>query len=120
MKIAITSKGIDLDSQVDPRFGRAVYIIVVDPETLEYQTLDNQENINSLKGAGIKAATMINDKDVEILLTGYCGPNAVKTLNAAKIKIAVEVNGSVRDAVDAFNSGALKMTESANVEGHWV
>ena len=30
MKLAITSKGTDLDSEVDPRFGRAAYILIVD------------------------------------------------------------------------------------------
>ncbi len=30
MKIAITSLGQDLNSQIDPRFGRAAYILIVD------------------------------------------------------------------------------------------
>jgi len=30
MKIAITSTGPDLEAQVDPRFGRAQYLLVVD------------------------------------------------------------------------------------------
>ena len=33
MKIAVTSKGKTMDSEVDPRFGRAAYILVVDSET---------------------------------------------------------------------------------------
>ena len=41
MKIAVTSKGTDLDAQVDPRFGRAQYIMIVDPETLDFEALDN-------------------------------------------------------------------------------
>jgi predicted Fe-Mo cluster-binding NifX family protein len=120
MKIAVTSKGEDLSSPVDPRFGRAAYIIIVDPETMEYETLNNQENINALKGAGIKAASMISDKGVEYLLTGFCGPNAITTLNAANIKVGVETTGSVQEAVEAFNSGQIKLTDSANAEGHWT
>ena len=50
MKIAVTSTGTDLDSQVDPRFGRASYILIVDSETLDHEVLDNQENVNALKG----------------------------------------------------------------------
>ena len=46
MKIAITAKGADLDSEVDPRFGRAAYILIVDSETLDFEALDNKENIN--------------------------------------------------------------------------
>ena len=47
MKIAVTSTGVDLDSQVDPRFGRAAYILVVDSETFDFQVLDNKENVNA-------------------------------------------------------------------------
>lgn len=119
MKIAITAKGKDLDAEVDPRFGRAAYILIVDTETLEYEAVDNQTNINALKGAGIQAATMVSGKGAEVLLTGYCGPNAVQTLNAAKVKVASEVSGIVRDAVEAFKQGKYEYTDSPNVEGHW-
>ena len=119
MKIAITSRGTDLDSKVDPRFGRAAYILIVDSDTLDFELLDNQENVNALKGAGIQAASMISDKGAKILLTGYCGPNAFQTLDAAKIKVVDNVDGTVRDAVKAFNEGKLSFAEQANVEGHW-
>ncbi len=119
MKIAVTSKGTDLDAQVDPRFGRAAYILVVDTDTLEVETLDNKENVNAFKGAGIQAASMVSDKGAEVLLTGFCGPNAFKTLEAAKIKVANDVSGSVRDAVKAFIDGKVSFSGQANVEGHW-
>jgi predicted Fe-Mo cluster-binding NifX family protein len=119
MKIAVTAKGTNLDADVDPRFGRAAYILIVDTETLEYEAVDNQENINALKGAGIQAATMVSRKGAEVLLTGFCGPNAVKTLNAAKVKVAADVSGKVKEAVEAFNQGKYPYTDTANVEGHW-
>ncbi len=119
MKIAVTSKRTDLDSEVDPRFGRAAYIIVVDTETLEFEVLDNTENVNAFKGAGIQAAAMISDKGVEVLLTGFCGPNAFKTLTAGKIKVVNDISGTVREAVAVFNLGNMSYAESANVEGHW-
>ena len=119
MKIAITSKGTDLDSPVDPRFGRAAYIIVVDPETLEFEALDNSENINAFKGAGINAAVMVSANGAEVLLTGFCGPNAFKTLNAAKVKVSNDAKGTVRETVSAYAQGRCQFEESANVEGHW-
>ena len=119
MKIAITSTGPDLDSQVDPRFGRTVYILIVDTATLEFEVLDNSANLNAFKGAGIQAATMISDNGAEVLLTGFCGPNAFKTLNAAKVKVANDVDGSVRDAVHAYIEGKDSFADGANVEGHW-
>ena len=37
MKVAITAKGGDLLSEVDPRFGRAAHIIIIDSATLEFE-----------------------------------------------------------------------------------
>lgn len=119
MKIAVTSQGTNLDSQVDPRFGRAAYILIVDTQTFEFEVMDNKENVNALKGAGIQTASMVNDKGADVLLTGYCGPKAFMTLEAAKIQVANDVEGTVRDAVNAFNEGKLTFADKANVEGQW-
>lgn len=119
MKLAVTSKGTDLDAAVDPRFGRAPYIIIVDPDTLEFEALDNSENVNAFKGAGIQAGTMICDKGAAVLLTGYCGPNAFKTLDAAKIKVVNDIAGTVMDALKTFKAGNFEYADSANVEGQW-
>ena len=119
MKIAVTSKGTDLDSQVDPRFGRAAYILIVDSKTFDFEVLDNKENVNALKGAGIQAAGMVSDKGAEVLLTGFCGPNAFKTLNASKIKVASDAKGTVRDAATSFIQGKMTISDQANIEGQW-
>ena len=120
MLIAITSTGKDLDSKVDPRFGRAAYFLVVDSDTLEFKVVDNKENANAFKGAGIQAATMVSDKGAEVLLTGYCGPNAFKSLEAANIKVVSDVDGTIRDAVKDFLDGVYTVSEAANVDGHWT
>ena len=119
MKIAVTSKGTDLDSQVDPRFGRAAYILIVDSEDFDFEVLDNKENANAFKGAGIQAASMISNTGAEVLLTGFCGPNAFKTLEAAKIGVANDAKGSVRDAVNAYLEGKLPLSDRPNAEAHW-
>jgi len=119
MKIAITSKGRDLESEVDPRFGRAAYILVVDTDSLEFEALDNSENVNAFKGAGIQAATMMSDKGAKALLTGFCGPNAFKILKGANIDVANDISGTVGDAVKAFNGGEVSFADAANVDGHW-
>jgi len=119
MKVAVTSKGTLLDSEIDPRFGRAPYILIVDTDSLEFEALDNSSNVNAFKGAGIQAATMIADKGAEVLLTGYCGPNAFKTLEAAGVKVVGDVNGIVKEVITAFKAGELCYSESANTEGHW-
>lgn len=119
MKIAITSKGTTLDSEVDPRFGRAGYFLIVDTETLNFEVVDNNKNVNAFKGAGIQAATAIGGKGAEVLLTGYCGPNAFTTLKAAGVKVVNDAAGTIKEAVKAFNEGRLSFAEDANTDGHW-
>jgi predicted Fe-Mo cluster-binding NifX family protein len=116
VKIAITSKGKGLDSPTDSRFGRAAYILIVDTRDQGLEVLDNSENVNVFKGAGIQAAVMICDRGADVLLTGYCGPNAFKTLEAAGIKVVNDVTGTVRDAAIAYNEGKVYFSDSANAE----
>jgi predicted Fe-Mo cluster-binding NifX family protein len=119
MKIAITSKGTELSSQVDPRFGRAPYILLVDTETMAYEVLDNASNAGAFKGAGIQAATMVYNNGAQVLLTGYCGPKAFQTLQQAGIKVISDVSGTVSQAVEQFKSTELHYLEAPNAEAHW-
>ena len=119
MKIAVTSQGNTLDSQLDPRFGRAAYILIVDTETLEFEAFDNNENKSAFKGAGIQAAAMISDKSAEVLLTGFCGPNAFKTLEAAGVKVVNDQTGTILDVVQKFKQGNAIFADGANKGDHW-
>ena len=119
MKLAVTSTGVDLNAQVDPRFGRATYILIIDSDTLAFEVIDNKDNVNALKGAGIQAAKMVSDKKAEVLLTGFCGPNAFKVLKAAGIGVASNADGTIREAVKAYLDGTLPLSDKANVHGQW-
>lgn len=119
MKIAVTAQGPGLDDQVDPRFGRAAYILIIDQQTKEIEVFDNTNNIQAFKGAGIQAASMVSDKGANVLLTGYCGPNAFTTLRAAGVKVVSDVTGTVAEALETFACGRLPYSEHPNTEGHW-
>ena len=119
MKVAVTSTGQHLGDAVDPRFGRAAYILIVDTETREVEAVDNGKNVNAFKGAGIQAATMVSTKGAEALLTGYCGPNAFKTLQAVGVKVVQDVSGTVQEAVSRYEAGELAYSDEPNKEGHW-
>jgi len=99
MKIAITATGKEIDSQVDPRFGRAQYILIVDQAGTVLEAVDNSQNLNAMRGAGIQAAKILADRKVEVLMTGHCGPNAFTTLKAAGIKVVIEQSGTVKEAL---------------------
>ena len=110
---------IDIDADLLESHQRAPYILIVDTDDDTVEVLDNSENINAFKGAGIQAAAMVAKKGVQLLLTGYCGPNAYKTLQAAGVKVVSDVSGRVKDAVDAFIAGNLEFADGANAEAHW-
>ena len=120
MKVAVTSEGADVDCQVDPRFGRAKYFLVVDTETGEVAAHDNAQNLNAMQGAGIQAAQNVSDLGVEAVITGNVGPKAFTTLQAANIKIYVGATGTVEEALEQFKAGQLQSADAANVEGRWT
>jgi predicted Fe-Mo cluster-binding NifX family protein len=119
MKIAITSTGKDLNAQIDPRFGRAQYILIVDQGGTLVEAIDNSTNLNALRGAGIQAAKVIADRKVDVLMTGHCGPNAFKALDSAGVKVAIEQSGTGKDALDRLARNELTYADKPNVEGHW-
>ena len=120
MKIAVTSQGPDLTSQVDPRFGRAKSFIVLDTDTDEFSAHDNTQNMNAAQGAGIQAGRTVVDFGVEAVITGNVGPKAFATLRAANIKVYPGASGTVKEAVEKFKAGQLPPADGANVQGHWA
>jgi predicted Fe-Mo cluster-binding NifX family protein len=102
MKIAITAVGPELDAQVDPRFGRAQYILLVNSQDESIEVVDNADNRNAMSGAGIQAAKMLADKNVNVLLTGSVGPNADEGLRAAGIVVNDAGSGTAREALERF------------------
>lgn len=120
MRLAISSTGKDLDSNLDPRFGRAAYYIIVDAETMDFETVENAQNLNLPQGAGIQAGKTIADHHADTLITGHCGPKAFKVLQRAGVKIYTGAGGRVADVIEQFNNGELAVASEADVEGHWV
>jgi predicted Fe-Mo cluster-binding NifX family protein len=120
MRIAISSAGRDLDANLDPRFGRAAYYIILDSDTMDFYAVENFQNFNSPQGAGIQAARNIADQHIDTLITGHCGPKAFKVLQNAGIKVITGVGGRVADAVDQLKKGELEIAAGADVEGHWA
>lgn len=118
MKVVVSSTGKDLNSQIDPRFGRCAYFIIVDTDTMDFEVLDNA-NLALGGGAGIQSAQLVASKGAKAAITGNCGPNAVRTLSAAGVEVIVGQSGSVRDAVEDFKAGRLKTTSQANVADHY-
>jgi predicted Fe-Mo cluster-binding NifX family protein len=114
MRIAITASGPTLDANVDPRFGRCAYFLIVDTDTLESEAVENP-NIALGQGAGIQSAQLIAAKGAKSLLTGNCGPNAHETLSAAGVEVILGCSGAVRDVIEQFKAGRLSAATGPNV-----
>jgi predicted Fe-Mo cluster-binding NifX family protein len=120
MKVAVTAQGEEFSSLMDPRFGRASWIHVVDTETGVHQAHDNTVHLNLSQGAGIQTGQNVANLGVEAVITGNVGPNAFRTLQAAKIKVFLAAPQTVEQAMTAFQEGQLQEVGQANVEGHWA
>lgn len=118
-KIAISSESPDLEARVDPRFGRAAGFVIVDPETMAFEYVDNGTSQVMAQGAGIQAAEIVAATGARVLLTGFVGPKAFQALSAAGIKIGQNVdNLTVREAVNRFQAGDVPVAEAPNSRGH--
>jgi predicted Fe-Mo cluster-binding NifX family protein len=118
MKIAVSATGKDLNCQIDPRFGRCQYFIFVDPETMEFEALEN-EGLMASGGAGVQAAQLIAQKGANTLITGNLGPNAASALSASGIKVHLVPGGTVKEVTEAFKAGKLQEASGATVPPHF-
>ncbi len=119
MKIVITAEGPNMESPVDPRFGRAKYFLLVDSETGDFTAHDNARNLNAAQGAGIQAAQNVVQLGAEAVLTGNVGPKAFATLQAGEVAIYTGAAGTAREALDQWRANKLQAAGKANVQGHW-
>jgi predicted Fe-Mo cluster-binding NifX family protein len=119
MKIAVSASDPELDAAVNPRFGRTPFFLLVTPNTLEFEVVSNQENLQATHGAGIQAAALVARCRPAVVITGHCGPKAYQTLAAAGIPVVLGITGSVRDAVQQYLQGKLSPARAPDVAGHW-
>jgi predicted Fe-Mo cluster-binding NifX family protein/ferredoxin len=118
MKIAVTSTGPTLDDNVEARFGRCAYFLIIDTETMQLEAIENP-NIALGGGAGIQSAQLMSEKGVTLVLTGNCGPNAFNVFGQAGIQVIVGVSGPVRNAVEQFKIGAFSSASGPSVASHF-
>ena len=119
MKIAIPMDDKTMEGDVCISFGRAPYFLFYNMETKDVVFIENSA-ATSQGGAGIKAAQMVVDNQVDALLTPRCGENAAEVLNAANVKIYKTSSASVQDNIAAFEEGTLPLLDEihAGFHGH--
>ena len=114
MKIAVSATAPSLDANLDPRFGRCQYFLIVDSESLDFEAVENPA-VMAPGGAGIQAAELVASMGAGAVITGNCGPNAYQVLSAAGIDVFVGASGSVREAIEVYRRGELRATPRPSV-----
>ncbi|MCJ7617064.1 MAG: NifB/NifX family molybdenum-iron cluster-binding protein, partial [Desulfobacterales bacterium] len=112
MKIAVSSNGKDLNSQIDPRFGRCTYFLIVNTDDMSFEAFENK-GIPLSNGAGIQAAKFVISNGAKVVLTGNCGPKAAQMLSMGGVELFDGQTGSVKKAIEKYNSNNLTSTINA-------
>lgn len=118
MKLAVCAQGEGLEAQVDQRFGRCSYFVVVEAETGEaIKSLPNS-GMSAAGGAGMQSARLLSQEGVEAVAVGHVGPNAAAALKAAGIAVYGGVSGTVQQTWQLFREGRLPGIEGPTVDSH--
>jgi predicted Fe-Mo cluster-binding NifX family protein len=117
MRVAVTATAPSLDAAIDPRFGRCAYFVLVETDDMSVEAVENASSALG-GGAGIQAGQVMAQKGVRAVLTGNCGPNAHRTLDAAGIAVIPGCSGTVSEAVGRLTRGELRAASGPNVTSH--
>jgi predicted Fe-Mo cluster-binding NifX family protein len=119
MRIVVSSSGKGLDSQVDARFGRCPYFMVVEIEGKEIKGHRAVENTSAqqMGGAGMTAAQAVAELKADAVITVNMGPRAFIVFKQLGMDMYLGA-GTVREAVEDFIAGKLRKVEDATGPGH--
>ncbi len=119
MRICITATGPDLDSTIDPRFGRCNYFVILNEKGELIKSIKNQA-ATTMRGAGVQAAQIISDNNVSVLITGQIGPHAYETLQTAGIEIMTSPFGlTAQEAFNLYQNGQLNKVRKIPGQYRW-
>jgi predicted Fe-Mo cluster-binding NifX family protein len=113
-KVALTVGSPSLDVEVETRFGRSAFILLVDPDTMAWEWVENPGR-DTRGGAGVRVAQVLSDRKVSDVVSGEFGPNAHDALQTAGILMhRCESGTTVRQAVERLKAGELPEVASSS------
>lgn len=107
MKIAMPVEDTNIDGKVCPSFGRAPYFMVYDTDGDQVAFIENTA-ADSPGGAGVKAAQIVVDQHVDVLLTPRCGQNSADVMKSAGIDFFQTEGDSISKNIDAYKNNTLQ------------
>jgi predicted Fe-Mo cluster-binding NifX family protein len=115
--IALTAAGPSLHAEVEPRFGRAPYVLFVDLGSPEWEAVKNPA-LNASGGAGIQLAELLCERRVTHVVSGEFGPKAHRALKEAGIAMHRCENGtSAERAIQLLREGSLPVAGAPDGRG---
>ncbi len=118
MHICITSSGKNLDSLIDPRFGRCFYFLFLDTASPDNFKAVINRGMEAIRGAGVQSAQTVIDEGVEAVITGNIGPNSLMILQQSGISVfQASPSMTCRQALEYFNNNQLKEITTPGLAG---
>jgi len=117
MKVAVPADVKSLETAVCRSFGRAPYYLIHDLQTNISVFIENPA-ARSQGGAGVQAAQILVDQQLDAVLTPRLGRNAAEVIQAAGIQIYQSMNRSLRENLDAFSEGKLNLLQEIHAGFH--
>ncbi|SMC64663.1 Predicted Fe-Mo cluster-binding protein, NifX family [Desulfocicer vacuolatum DSM 3385] len=119
MKLCITATGNTLDAILDARFGRAPWFMIIDTDTGAVIEAVENTAATQAQGAGIAAAKLMCDKNVDAVLTGSVGPNATDVFETGGVRLieGAAPQDAVQEALNKFKQGIYGQARSGGSAG---
>ncbi len=96
----------DKDSKIiSDNFGRSEYFLLIDGDNYLYIY---NENLNLSNGAGVKAAQLVIDLEVDVVIVPKLGEKASKLLKLADIDIYKSTSKSLNENLELLKENKLK------------
>ena len=114
MKLCITAAGKSIDSNIDTRFGRAPWFLIVDTDTGTIIEAVENSAVAQGQGAGIAATRLVSDKNVDAVLTGTVGPNATLVFQGTQVHMfeGASSQDTVEQALAKFKQGVYGQAQT--------
>ncbi|MDD1772198.1 MAG: NifB/NifX family molybdenum-iron cluster-binding protein [Methanomassiliicoccales archaeon] len=101
VRLCVTAEGPTLDDLVEEDFGHARYLLIIDPETWKVEVHDNPKKYTDV-GHGIMTSNNIAALRPDVVLTGFAGEHGRMKMEELGIKMIMDEEGTVRDAVQGY------------------
>jgi predicted Fe-Mo cluster-binding NifX family protein len=109
-RIAVASRGKGLDALIGAGFGTCTSFVVVDPLTMEGETLEVEANEPGTK-VNVQAIRAVARSGATVLITPQIHPECCMALQALAVSIYLAPEGiTVRQAIERYEGGELEQS----------